>query len=222
MTTSSDKPKIVIGMASRGYDVCPHAITFVSHIQKTHDAEFVSQICGFNAVPAQEGVFWRAHEMGADYLLIIDSDVIPIPEVLDKLLECKKDIVVAPVWHYNAVNGQIFVDATKMLDKRVLDIKESGVEEIISASFGCVLISKKVIDTFFDSKQMFVYWSDFLPTEAYPCSSDIIFFLKAKKLGFQAYVCWDAQGSEHYTRIHLSNRVLNQFLKENEDAKAKA
>lgn len=208
-------PKIVVGMASRGYDVCPHAITFVNHVQKTHNAIFVSQICGFNAVPAQEGVFWRAHEQEADYLLIIDSDVIPNPDSLDILLACSKDIVVAPIWHYNNMNGQIFIDATKTLEERIVDIKEKGLEEIVSASFGCVLISKKLINTFFEKKEMFVYWSNLLPESAYPCSSDIIFFLKAKTLGFQPYVCWDAQGGEHYTRVHLSNRVLSKFLKEN-------
>lgn len=206
-------PKIVIGMASRGYDLCPSIVTFVHNCSISHQIEFMYRVCSFNAIPAQEGVFWGAHEVQCDYLLIIDSDVAPPANVLDLLLLCKKDIVVAPVWHYNAINGRIFLDVTKELNRYGADAKLSGVEAIVTASFGCVLVSKKVIDTFFDKKEYFVYWSSLLPIEASSYTSDAIFYLKAAKLGFQPFVCWDASGSEHYTRIHLSNRVLRQFMK---------
>lgn len=206
------KPKIVIGMASRGYDVCPAITVFVNNTIKKHDAEFIYRICGFNAIPAQEGIFWGALEAKADYLLIVDSDVTPPDNVIELLLNCNKDIVVAPVWHYNVMNGHIFVDAVKELNQQNVEIKDNGVEEIITASFGCVLISKNVLNKFLEKKENFVYWSSMLPKDAFNCSSDTIFYLKARHLGYPAYVCWDAQGSEHYTRIHLSNRVLGNFL----------
>ena len=213
MPTSSN-PKIAIGIASRGYDIIPPLVGFIVDTMTKYEIELIINSCGFSAAISQEVVFQNALCRGCDYLLLVDTDVTPPGNALDVLLSCNKDIVSAPVWHYNAGLGVIHLNATRKLNELTFKENTSGVEEVETTSFGCILISKKVLDAFKEAGESFVYWSKLLD-EKYNnnvISSDTIFYFKAKKLGFPTYVCWDLKGCEHFTRVNLSSRMLGVFL----------
>lgn len=204
--------KIAIGLATRGDDLIPSLVQFIHYNMNKHGAEFIWKACGFSASIAQEQVFQEAEKKNVDYLLMIDSDVMPPMDAIDKLLSCNKDMIVAPIWHYSAYHGILHLNVTRKLGDHLFHSKESGIEEMEAASFGCFLISKRVLKEFVGRREMFVTWSSLLPRELFGSSSDTVLFKKAEKMGFKLYVCWDVKGCEHFTKVHLSNRVLGNFI----------
>ena len=207
----SENPKIMLGLATRGDDIVPSLFEFILRNTMVHGVRFVWKGCGWSAVIPQEAVYQEAIKLEADYLLIVDSDVTPPIDALDKLLECEKDIVTAPIWHYDVRLGDIHLNVTKEFGIREIDSNKIGLETMRSSSFGCLLMSKKVLDKFKENKETFVTWSPLIEESLKTMSSDVIMFRKIERFGFQLYVNWDVRGCEHYTKIHLSDRVLSQF-----------
>ncbi len=94
-----------------------------------------------------------------DYLLILDQDIIPPKNVIEKLIEHKKDAVSALYFgHHNLLNGEnrIMPFAWRFTIKegfwgRVGYLMEEEMEkdELIDVAFtgmGCVLLSKKILE----------------------------------------------------------------------------
>lgn len=210
MTTLSKK--IGIGLATRGDDLIPNIIPFIMACTAKYDCQFLSASCKFSAELAQDLIFEAAVKRDVDYLLMIDSDVVIPHDALEKLIAADQDMVSAPIWHYYPALGIFHLNVTKELNKFVFQSKESGLEEMTAASFGCVLIKKKVLRAFVDRKEPFVKWSKFLSDDLATVSSDTIFYKKAQKMGFKLFVSWDVKGCEHYTKVHLSDRVLGNFI----------
>lgn len=204
--------KIAIGLATRGDDLIPNIVPFVMASANKYDCQFISASCKFSAEMAQDLIFEAALKRNVDYLLMIDSDVVIPHDALEKLIAADKDMVTAPIWHYYPALGIFHLNVTKELNKFIFQSKESGLEEITAASFGCVLIKKSVLKEFERRKESFVKWSSLLGDDLATVSSDTIFYKKAQKMGFKLFVSWDVKGCEHYTKVHLSDRVLGNFI----------
>ena len=200
--------KIVLGLATRGDDIVPSLVEFAIRNAVVHNARFVWKACGWSAQIPQEAVFQEALNLGADYLLMVDSDVTPPIDALDKLLSRNKDLISAPIWHYDVRLEDIHLNVTKKLGQHLFDSDKTGLEKIASSSFGCLLVSRKFLKAIGDSGESFVYWSNMIGDELKTASSDVVLFKKAEKLGFELFVDWDVKGCEHYTKVHLSDRVL--------------
>lgn len=202
--------KIAIGLATRGDDIVPSLVTFVTRNVLQYDAGFVWKACGWSAQIPQEAVYQEAVKLDVDYLLMVDSDVTPPFNALDRLLADGKDVISAPIWHYDAHSGSIHLNITKELGWHLFT-DSTGIEKICSSSFGCLLISKKVLQKFKEEGETFVYWSPMLSENFKQSSSDVILFEKIKKFGFDVYVDWDIKGCVHYTKVHLCDAILRKF-----------
>ncbi len=112
-------------------------------------------------------------EGGFDYLLILDSDVIPPADVIDKLMAHDKDVVSALFFGEHNINGEVkAMPFAWVFSKEHGDWNNTGYltdEEIWSDSLlkvaftgmGCVLMKRKVMEkvTFRYSKEMDA-WDD--------------------------------------------------------------
>jgi GT2 family glycosyltransferase len=122
---------------------------------------------------------------GYEHVWFVDTDVIPPPVALSKLLSAGKDINAGLCLMSMNVDGNmkivpnsyIFDDGTKMLAPLALD--EMGADsptEISAAGFGCMLLSSRVL-----SEVNFRYFEESMAGE------DIAFCIDAKEKGFKTF-----------------------------------
>ena len=129
-----------------------------------------------------------------DYLMMIDSDIIPPPNIM-KLVDFDKDIIVPlmfvmqegkvlPLYLKQAKDGQLEYDR-EYLDKQ-------GLIPVDATGTGCIVLSRKILETI---KHPFrnEYDSDGIKK----LGLDLNFCLRAKKLGFQPYVHLDYVADHH-------------------------
>jgi len=211
--------KIIVGICTRGNDLYYETIKWLMTQVYIEGAitEVVFQPSPYSAAYGQEKLFKYANEKKADYLLIVDADVCPPDGCLQKMIDADKDIVVAPAWFYDHKNDDIHLNISYTgsikVQERVYQNKLQGLEEIKAASFAVMLVKKRVIDKFVKSKELFTEWSSMLPKEYKKAFSDNIFFAKARKFGFKAYVLWEATGAIHYRMVKLCNKTLARLMK---------
>ena len=131
-----------------------------------------------------------------DYLMMIDSDIVPPPNIM-KLVDFDKDIIVPlmfvmqngkilPLYLREAKDGQL--EFTKeYLDKQ-------GLVPVDATGTGCIIMSRKVLEAVkhpFENE----YDSDGIKK----LGLDLSFCKKARKLGFQPYVHLDYVADHHST-----------------------
>lgn len=137
-----------------------------------------------------------------DYLLQIDSDVVPPLNPLF-LVDLKLDIVSAPCWIYQhapILNVYKFDETRDFL--RPLDAsKNSGLVEIDATGTGIILTSRKVLETI---KMPFARKYDENGIEA--LGQDLYFCEKAREAGFKLYTHF-SYISKHYKTIDIGQLV---------------
>jgi len=167
---------------------------------------------------AQAGLFSEIYNGGLkfDYTLFLDTDIAPVVNVIDLLMATEKDVVTAPIWCFDDAHKDIHLNVHYTFENtqqdRVYTPKETGVEHIESASFSCLLVARKVFETFYNAKEDPILWSPILDPKWKEHENDIIFFKKLKHFGIDAYVCWDAAGGIHNRRTMLCDETINRLL----------
>jgi len=162
-----------------------------------------------------------------DYILMIDSDVIPPKNIIQELLLCNKDIVSGLYYNYFTVDGKtkyMPVAWTALTDKEFEDVKQriqlpdfikfpedlrarlteeeanSGqLIKVIIPSAGCMLISKKV----FEKVRYGIL--DTVNQGGVKTTDDIYFSLEARKHGFKVYC---------NTKVKCEHLIEGKFKKE--------
>jgi len=177
----------------------------VSYLQEGHTS----------AAVGQERILQKLQHLDYDYVLMVDSDVAPPADALLKLLAVQRDIVVAPVWHFdiNTEDIHLNIHYTQELDpeNRIYKVKDSGVEKICSSSFAVMLLSREVFKRFREAGESYTTYTPFLPPYFEGRESDNIFFGKAYLLGLDAYVCWDVHDTVHCRAANLSTRIIEKL-----------
>ena len=200
------KPTILIGVVTRGADIHYKLVTYlITMVHNEHHNVGVSFVVSpESARKGQEQMFQTSVTKGYEYLLMIDSDVIPEPNTIHKLLAVGSDIAVAPVWHYSTYLKQIHLDVQKYgKPENFLFNAGTGIERIRSASFGCMLIKTSVLTKFVKARERFTYYSPFIFKKYENHPSDSVFFAKCRKFKVVMKVNWDVH-TEHFKRISLS------------------
>ena len=131
-----------------------------------------------------------------DYLMMIDADIIPPPNIM-KLVDFNKDIIVPlmfvmqegkvlPLYLKQAKDGQLEF-TREYLDKQ-------GLVPVDATGTGCIILSRKVLEAV---KHPFrnEYDSDGIKK----LGNDLSFCLRAKKLGFQSWIHLDYVADHHST-----------------------
>mgnify|MGYP001606785611 CR=1 FL=1 len=94
-------------------------------------------------------------ENGYDYFLSLEQDVIPPPDIIQKLLSHKKSIVSGLYFTYHSYNGKSQLlepvlwgksgkDDLKVLSEK--DISKKGLIEVAACGLGCCLMHKNVLE----------------------------------------------------------------------------
>jgi len=168
-----------------------------------------------------------ALENNYDYVLVMDSDVIPPKNIIQELLKCNKDIVSGLYFNYFTVSGsqakflpvawmpitkQEFESFRKKVTlpssvKSHLDIRghltkqETESNELLKVlipSAGCLLISRKVIE----NKTIRYGLLDTSRFGDIHTTDDIYLITKAREAGFDAYC---------YTKVKCEHLIKGKF-----------
>lgn len=127
-------------------------------------------------------------DLDADYLFMIDDDMLAPPDLFYKLAENDKDICGALAFTRNPDHRPVIYDVIEGLDpltkkpyriqKFAMNYPKDTLVECDAVGFGAVLIKRKVIAA--------------MPTPRFMglegCGEDITFCWKAKKLGFEVWM----------------------------------
>lgn len=154
-----------------------------------------------------------------DYLLMIDDDVVPTPNILD-LADFGKDII-TPVMFTRHNKRVIPLVLSRTKDgkwKNINLIGNEGLMEVDASGTGCILIKREVLehkDLRFPFKNH--YDADGIKTTGL----DFNFCTRARKAGFKVWVHTDYVAS-HYVlqdlkdtyEMALSNRLLREKIQE--------
>ncbi|MBU0761046.1 MAG: glycosyltransferase [Nanoarchaeota archaeon] len=160
-----------------------------------------------------------------DYVLMMDTDVIPPKNIISELLNCKKDIVTGLYFNNFQSSGKIkllpvawafitpreFEEITRDLNfgplvksnldlRRHLTSKEAESGELFKVKYGsagCMLLSKKVFE-----KVRYGLLDVTVST-----SDDIYFFEKAREAGFEIYC---------YTKIKCEHLIEGKYKKDSD------
>lgn len=137
-----------------------------------------------------------------DYLMMIDSDIVPPPNIL-KLLDFQKDIITPLMFVYQ--DGKCLPLYLKMASDGMYDftrdyLEKDGLQEVDATGTGCIIISRKVLETV---KHPFrnEYDSDGIKREG----NDLAFCRKAQKAGFKVHVHLD------YVADHIASMSLKEL-----------
>lgn len=140
---------------------------------------------GYSVDTARNLIVEHALEIGYDYIMWVDSDMILPKETLVKLWTHQKDIV-SGVYAYKVLNGQNAVakrfkdkDADVYEDIPLKEIREEDkLIELDGIGFGCVLTKVDVFRNI--EKPWFIYDKDM--------GEDIYFCRKAQEKGYKVYI----------------------------------
>lgn len=127
----------------------------------------------------------------ADYLFMIDDDMLAPPDLFFKLVENDKDICAALAFTRNPDHKPVIYDAVEGYDpvtmqrynrtKFAMNYPRNTLVECDAVGFGAVLIKRKVIDAFAATgESMFMGLSG--------TGEDITFCIKARKMGFSVWM----------------------------------
>lgn len=171
-----------------------------------------------------------AFQNNYDYVLMLDSDVIPPKDCLKELLNCKKDLVSGLYYNYFIVDGKtqwLPVAWTELSDKDFQEIKqkinlptsftavdlrvrmtseeaESGkLIQVIIPSAGCLLIGKAVF-----SKIRYGLVDTSQISSKLNTTDDIYFILNAREQGFNPYC---------YTKVKCEHLVQGKFREDKDN-----
>jgi hypothetical protein len=141
--------------------------------------------------------------IGSDYLLMVDSDIAPEirknESFIQKMIDREKDILSANIHSFN--DPYIFkVGMIFNKKKELVSVSDdaTGLKEVDAVGTGCILISKKVINSF--KEPLFRFEYDKLGRMN--TSEDFHFCKLAKKLGFKIWYDNDLE-TLHYRTINI-------------------
>jgi hypothetical protein len=131
-----------------------------------------------------------------DYLLMIDDDIIPPPNIM-KLIDFDKDIItplmfvmqqgkVLPLILNQAKDGQLEFSRDYL--------EKQGLVPVDATGTGCIVLSRKVCEAV-----KHPFRNEYDPDGIKKLGNDLSFCLRAKKLGFQSYVHLDYVADHHST-----------------------
>ncbi len=135
---------------------------------------------------------------GYDYFLSLEADVVPPPDVIERLLAHKKDIVSAVVWYYSEYDGKripapLLWDFDPKGDEKYMvyvdreELAKPQLKEIKACSLSCCLISRTLL-----GKIRFSYEKD--------SYDDVMFCTNARKHGYSIYVDTTVECTHYYVR----------------------
>jgi hypothetical protein len=204
-TETSYSYKVLVGIASRGNDINAHLLNLLLREKKP----VITAICNFSPNRAQNDLLRFAHHLNAEYLVCIDSDVIPPYGAIDKLVSHGLDIVSAPVWHH--ANGVVSLNYELKENEHAYSYPEK-LTEVLFTSFGMICIHRRVLDKFKDLNDKPLDWSNLIDKSFENLSPDHIFSEKVRKMGFKIWIDPEIRGVVHNCTVRLEDDTIKGIL----------
>jgi GT2 family glycosyltransferase len=137
--------------------------------------------------------------MDTDYLLFLDSDMIPPPDLIERLLEHDKDIVSAMAFQRSYPHKPTALRLVKE-PADYLPIKfEEDLQEVDAIGCACLLIKTDVF------KKLNHPWFDFsVYKQGQALGEDIKFCQKAKEAGYKIFVDTELECG------HITDRIIGR------------
>ena len=153
-------------------------LTYKNHdfllVDNSQDDNYLEKIKSFN-IPVIKGLYFESArdriivsrnilrqkvlDDDYDYFLSLEQDVIPPEDIIEKLLQHKKEVITAVYFANNVIPGEVsskliplvyVLEDEKTLSMRPLNENElwknQGLVQVVSAGLGCVLISRNVLE----------------------------------------------------------------------------
>ncbi len=208
------KKKVTFAYCSRGNDVFPGLVTYL--LQQHHVFESMSLVSATQDYrPSTDFLFELVNKTNYEFVHLLEPNVAPRKDTTVRLMTHDVDIVSCPVWFYddgtNSIHLNYHTDEECLREYTPKD-PSAGLERIFASSFGCVVIKKRVIDTFFQTSEKFGTWSNLIDEKFQEASPDTIFFAKAKAFGFDAYLDWSCEFATHHKHLSLNARTVETFV----------
>lgn len=133
---------------------------------------------------ARERIVEKAIFEGYDYILFIDSDMVVLPNMLEKLLADDKDIVTGLAFmrkppYLPCIYDRVRAGANNEGSTHNVEQWEDGLFQIEGCGMACCLIKAKVFQEVYNRS------AAFMPTEY--LGEDLAFCLRARSLGFEVW-----------------------------------
>jgi len=141
-----------------------------------------------------------------DYLMMIDSDIIPTPDILN-LVDFQKDII-TPLMFVKQKETLIPLYLRRNPDG-IYDagnyFEESGLQEVDAAGTGCIIIRREVLE-----KIEHPFRNEYDRDGIKRLGQDFSFCERAKKLGYKTWVHLDYV-ADHISQISLREMFLDRI-----------
>ena len=131
----------------------------------------------------------------SDLLMMIDSDIVPPPNILN-LADFNKDII-TPLMFIKQKGTLIplFLKRNKDGIHDVDDyLKKTGLQEVDATGTGCIIIKREVVE-----KMKHLFRNEYDADGVKTLGNDFSFCQRAKELGFRVWVHLDYVADHHYT-----------------------
>ena len=206
--------KVTFAFCTRGNDIYSRLVTYL--LQQHHVFKHMNLVTASNQWrPSCDFLFEMVGQTNYEYAHILDTDVAPRKDTTVRLISHGVDIVSCPVWFYdggtNSIHLNFHTDERCLREHTPRDPSE-GLEKVFATSFGCVVINRRVLDTFIQTGQKFTTWSDLIDEQFKEAAPDTIFFAKAQALGFDVYMDWSCEFATHHKFVELNSRTIETFV----------
>lgn len=183
-------------------NIYPDTFKSIYDLDKGGNETVFEFIRGYDCAAARNRIILRAKDLGAEYVLMVDNDVVLPKDALTNLLEENKDVCLGYYAHRDVDNiyrgrtcvckiaderGQKYFNyplESEYTSKELLDLKEQGKYkiQIHGGGMGCALIKMSVI-----KKLKYPYFSWVLYNNQRMLSEDLYFCEELKKKGIPIY-----------------------------------
>lgn len=130
-----------------------------------------------------------------DYLMMIDSDIVPPPNIM-KLVDFDKDIITPLMFVYQ--KGELLPLFLKRHPDGIYDtddyLEKTGLTEVAATGTGCMVIKREVLE-----KVKYPFRNEYDVDGIKTLGLDFNFCCRAKKLGYKIWVHLDYVASHHMT-----------------------
>lgn len=151
---------------------------------------YVTLVAGSLVYDSRNKIASKAVELGVDYVLWIDSDMILAPDTLEKLMkhmEAGKNIVSGVYYRRSgSYTPVMFKSLTRLEDGGVKsenydDYPKDAPFKVAGVGFGCVLMRASILF------EMFAQYNDWFTPEG-RAGEDVSFCMRATDMGFEIWV----------------------------------
>lgn len=147
---------------------------------------YVTHLAGSLIYDSRNKIAAKAIELGTDYLMCFDSDMIFQPDTLERLMAHDKDIVSGLYFRRTGTYRPVIFDELDVKDGKAVhhnldDYPKDDIFKVKGIGFGCVLIKTEVLLDMIAAK------GDWF-TPMYGMGEDLAFCMRANELGYDIWV----------------------------------